>query len=48
MCVLTRFEIAQLKEIVLKEDPQAFMTISDTDEVLGRFKAFSPFKRPTP
>ncbi len=45
MCVLTRFEIAQLKEIVLKEDPQAFMTISDTNEVIGRFQGYSPFKR---
>ncbi len=45
MCVLTRFEIAQLKEIVLKEDPQAFMTISDTNEVVGRFQGYSPFKR---
>lgn len=47
MCVLTRFEIAQLKEIVLKEDPQAFMTISDTNEVIGRFQDFSPFRRTT-
>lgn len=45
MCVLTRFEIAQLKEIVLKEDPQAFMTVSDTNEVIGRFQDFSPFRR---
>lgn len=45
MCVLTRFEIAQLKEIVLREDPQAFMTISDTNEVIGRFQGYSPFKR---
>lgn len=45
MCVLTRFEMAHLKEIVLAIDPQAFMTISDTNEVIGRFHDFSPFKR---
>ncbi|NLW17613.1 MAG: YitT family protein [Firmicutes bacterium] len=45
MCVLTRFEIAQLKEIVLREDPNVFMTISDTNEVVGRFQGFSPFRR---
>lgn len=47
MCVLTRFEIAQLKEIVLREDPTAFMTVSDTNEVIGRFQDFSPFRRPS-
>lgn len=45
MCVLTRFEIAPLKELVLKEDPQAFMTISDTNEVVGRFLTYNPFTR---
>lgn len=47
MCVLTRFEIALLKEIVLKEDPQAFMTISETGEVVGLFQLRSPFHRST-
>ena len=46
MCVLTRFEIAQLKEIVVQEDPSAFMTISDTNEVVGHFQDFNPFRRP--
>ncbi|NLY54196.1 MAG: YitT family protein [Firmicutes bacterium] len=45
LCVLTRFEISELKDIVLKEDPHAFMTISDTSEVLGRFEPYSPFRR---
>lgn len=47
MCVLTRFEIAHLKEVVLSLDPKAFMTITDTNEVIGRFKPFSPFRRTT-
>lgn len=45
MCVLTRFEMAELKEIVLRVDEKAFMTISDTNEVVGRFPAFSPFRK---
>ncbi len=46
LCVLTRFETNQLKEIVLKTDPKAFMTISDTNEIVGRFQQHSPFRRP--
>lgn len=44
LCVLTRYELAQLKETVLGIDPEAFMTISDTNEVIGRFNAHSPFR----
>jgi len=44
LCVLTRYELAQLKEVVLDIDPEAFMTISDTNEVIGRFQAHSPFR----
>jgi len=44
LCVLTRYELAQLKEVVLAIDPNAFMTISDTNEVIGRFQAHSPFR----
>lgn len=46
LCVLTRFEVAQLKAILLQEDPQAFMTVSETSEVIGRFQPRSPFHRP--
>lgn len=44
LCVLTRYELAQLKDVVLGIDPQAFMTISDANEVIGRFAAHSPFR----
>lgn len=47
MCVLTRFELSLLKEIVLQEDAQAFMTVSETTEVVGRFQPRGPFRRPT-
>ncbi|WP_238492455.1 YitT family protein [Desulfotruncus alcoholivorax] len=35
-CVINRFELARLKEIVLNIDPNAFMYISDASEVLGK------------
>lgn len=38
MCVMTRFEIAELKRLVLEIDPQAFITINTTDEVVGHFR----------
>lgn len=44
MCVVTRFEVEQLKDLVLREDPAAFMTVSDTNEVVGHFKEFEPFR----
>lgn len=35
LCVVSRREIAQLKNLVGELDPDAFMTITDTHEVLG-------------
>lgn len=35
-CVINRFELARLKRIVTKTDPEAFMYIFDASEVLGR------------
>ncbi|MBS3872046.1 MAG: YitT family protein [Firmicutes bacterium] len=45
VCVLTRFELVQLKETVFAIDPTAFMTISDVEEVVGRFAAYNPFRK---
>ncbi|MGE5474120.1 MAG: YitT family protein [Ignavibacteriales bacterium] len=36
MCVTTRFELARLKELILKIDQFAFISISETKEVLGK------------
>lgn len=47
MCVLTRFETVHLKEIVLSVDPNAFMTISETGEVVGRFAPRNVFRKVT-
>lgn len=35
-CVVNRFELARLKNIVLQTDPQAFMYVSNASEVLGK------------
>lgn len=34
-CVINRTELSQIKEIVRKQDPQAFMAISEVPEVVG-------------
>lgn len=44
LCVLTRYEVAELKEVVLQIDPQAFMTINDTNEIIGRFASYNPLR----
>ncbi|NPV27461.1 MAG: YitT family protein [Firmicutes bacterium] len=35
-CVVTTLQLARLKEIVREIDPQAFMSVTDTREVLGK------------
>lgn len=40
-CVANLFELARLKELVMNIDKNAFMTISETAEVLGRFSEHS-------
>lgn len=43
--IVSRPEIARLKDIVAKIDPTAFIVITDAHEVLGEgFKEFGPFK----
>ncbi len=37
-CVVNQFELATLKTLLEETDPEAFMTLSETTEVLGRFK----------
>jgi uncharacterized membrane-anchored protein YitT (DUF2179 family) len=36
-CVVSRFELSALKEIIASEDPNAFVCINETYEVMGRF-----------
>ncbi|MEL7563796.1 MAG: YitT family protein [Dehalobacterium sp.] len=40
-CVVNQFELARLKELVTAIDSNAFMTFSETTEVLGRFSEHS-------
>lgn len=45
LCVMTRFEIVECKNIVLDADPNAFITVNTTDEVVGSFRP-KKYKRP--
>nr|WP_254788770.1 YitT family protein [Virgibacillus salinus] len=36
--VITRYELALVKSLIKKVDPQAFVSISETAEVLGNFR----------
>jgi uncharacterized membrane-anchored protein YitT (DUF2179 family) len=36
-CVVNHYEIPKVKEIVLDADPQAFMFVTETVEVMGNF-----------
>lgn len=38
MCAMTHLEIAELKVLCLSVDPNAFVTILDTTEVVGKFR----------
>ncbi|MBX6351960.1 MAG: YitT family protein [Thermoflavifilum sp.] len=38
MCVLTHLEVPELRELALEVDPQAFITVLDTTEVVGKFR----------
>jgi uncharacterized membrane-anchored protein YitT (DUF2179 family) len=43
ICVITRFELKELRDIVKNEDPQAFVSVLEASDVVGRFKRPSAF-----
>ncbi len=45
MCVITRFELTDLKRLVREVDPNAFTVILDASDVLGRFDRHSIIQR---
>lgn len=47
LCVVTRMEIAQVRELAQAIDDHAFFVVLDTDEVVGRFRAYNVLKRST-
>ncbi|MFM1653720.1 YitT family protein [Brevibacillus sp. B_LB10_24] len=47
VCVVTRFELFTIQEIIYGVDPQAFVTITDTADVKGSFRRQSPFIVPS-
>jgi len=50
-CVVSRFQLAVLKDIIRETDPNAFVCINEAYEVMGRFpknKHFTPVKEDEP
>jgi uncharacterized membrane-anchored protein YitT (DUF2179 family) len=45
MCVITRFELVELRQIIQQIDPTAFTVILDASDVIGRFDRTSLFQR---
>ncbi|MEG1500742.1 MAG: YitT family protein, partial [Clostridiales bacterium] len=45
-CVVSRFELAPLKEIVQDTDPDAFVCINEVYEVMGKFARKAPRNNP--
>ena len=43
LCVVTRFELRELRDIIRSEDPSAFVTVIEASDVIGRFKRPSAF-----
>ncbi len=43
--IIERLDLSELKEIVLREDPNAFMAIEDLHEVVYGKQAFAPYKK---
>jgi uncharacterized membrane-anchored protein YitT (DUF2179 family) len=45
MCVMTRYELVDLRSLVNGIDPAAFMVVLQASDVVGRFDQHSPFQR---
>jgi uncharacterized membrane-anchored protein YitT (DUF2179 family) len=45
MCVITRYELVELRQILTEIDPSAFSVILEASEVVGRFDLTSPLQR---
>jgi uncharacterized membrane-anchored protein YitT (DUF2179 family) len=48
LCVITQFEMREMRDIVKAEDPDAFVSVLEASDVMGRFKqptAFTVWKR---
>lgn len=43
ICVVTRYELFKIQELIYDIDPHAFVTITDTQDVRGSFRKQSPF-----
>ena len=41
ICIISRYEVPRIKELIKKSDPDAFVAISEAGEVMGSFKNIS-------
>jgi uncharacterized membrane-anchored protein YitT (DUF2179 family) len=44
MCVLTRYELIELRTLVRELDPNAFTVVLEASDVIGRFDLKSPLQ----
>lgn len=44
MCVITRYELNDVRRIVQETDPKAFVVVLEASDVIGQFEAYSPLK----
>lgn len=47
LCVVTRLELARVKDLAQSVDASAFVVVLDTDQVMGRFRQYDVLKRST-
>jgi uncharacterized membrane-anchored protein YitT (DUF2179 family) len=45
MCVVTRYEMVELRQLIREIDPEAFSVVLDASDVVGRFDAHSPLQK---
>ena len=45
ICIISRYEVPRIKEIVAAIDPHAFVSISESNEVMGQFNDVSIFNQ---
>lgn len=48
LCIVTRYELREMRDLVRREDPEAFVSVLEASDVIGRFKkptAFSMWQK---
>jgi len=48
LCLVTRYELREIRDVILREDPEAFVSVLEASDVIGRFRrptAFSMWQK---